>query len=100
MRDRPGKQALYICLLCLAFAVAFVNPFYYQIAAAGSLCCVLCVLLYIRSDRKGERERQRGFPVIPKNDPDEHQTSESLTSQTPRTVGGSAPSAPSNRRRV
>jgi predicted membrane protein len=65
MRDRPAKQVLYICLLVLAFAVAFVNPWHIEVAAIASLICVMFVMMYIHSDRKRERERRRGFPVIP-----------------------------------
>ena len=71
MRDRPAKQVLYICLIGLAFAVAFLNPFKREVAAVGSLCCVLCVLLYIRSDRNREEDRRRGFPVIQKKSSEE-----------------------------
>ena len=71
MRDRPGKQILYLCLLGLAFGVAFINEFERLVAVLGSLCCVMFVLMYIHSDRKRERERPRGFPIAPKHDSDD-----------------------------
>lgn len=72
VNDRPGKQVLYICLIGLALSVAFLNPFKFPIAALASLCCLLCVVMYIRSDRKREQSRQRGFPIAPKREPHEN----------------------------
>ena len=73
MADTPGKRVLYISLIGLAFLPLMANPYQREIGAVGALVSLLLVLLYIRSDRRRNEARSRGFPVIPK-ERDEHES--------------------------
>src|SRR5438105_3452686 len=69
MSHRPSKIR-YWCLIAAATLLPFLaNPREPQAAALGSLACLGCVLLYIRSDRErvirqnAERSRREGVCV-------------------------------------
>ena len=66
MADPPHKRLLYLSLIGVAAIVPLtVNPIY---GGPFSLLSVLCVGLFIRSDRR--RTKQPGFPVTAKGHSD------------------------------
>ena len=65
MADTPDGRVLYICLMGLALVPLIIGT--YPLGEILSLAALFFVVLYIRSDRKEQESRQRGFLVIPKD---------------------------------
>lgn len=68
MADAPAKRLLYIVLIgAAALPLAIGNR---EVGPILSFVAIVCVILFIWSDRK--REARPGFPVVPKESADRH----------------------------